>query len=595
MRYGYRAKVFLATFSIAAIVVLLGATWLAVSLRRQTYARIERGLVSEARLASELLSRDPSVRSEAELQDEALSLGKDIDARVTLIANDGRVVGDSSQTAAALTRLENHGQRPEVLDARQHGIGIESRWSATLGVGMLYVAATVRHPSVAIVRLALPLTEIDRQLQTVWRAALYALAVSVIGALGMAWLASALLARRLRRLADTARRYAAEETALPVSDLGHVGDEIGTVARVLDDAMARIAQRAADAATDRARMEAILTSMEEGVIVVDADGRVQLVNPAAQRVLRANRETTGRHYLEFVRQPAVASQLDAALRGMVDAPADPVVIDGDGRAFVARAAPVPAAGAVLVLHDVTDLHRADQIRRDFVANVSHELRTPLTAIRGYVEALQDEPVEPNDRRTFLEIIVRHAQRMEALATDLLRLARLEAGQDPPAAEPCRVKDLFAATVVDLQSKIDEKRQSVDIDVDADAAIVEADPHHLQDAVKNLLENAVIYSPPGTCITLAARRVHDRILLTVADEGPGIRPDALTRVFERFYRVDRGRSRDSGGTGLGLAIVKHLVEGMHGSVTAGNRPTGGAIFTIDLSVRRHVADLVSTRA
>jgi len=342
-------------------------------------------------------------------------------------------------------------------------------------------------------------------------------------------------------------------------------------------------------------MEAILTAMDEGVIVVDSDGRVQLVNPAAQRLLRANRDTAGRHYLEFVRQPAIASQLDAALGGGVDAPAPPVVIGEDGRAFVARAAPVPTAGAVLVLHDVTDLHRADQIRRDFVANVSHELRTPLTAIRGYVEALQDEPVASNDRRTFLEIIARHTQRMEALATDLLRLARLEAGQDPPSAQPCRVSDLFAVTVADLQPKIDERRQSVEITVEAEAVIVEADPHQLQDAVKNLLENAVIYSPPAACIILAAQRVHDRILLTVADEGPGIPPDALARVFERFYRVDRGRSRDSGGTGLGLAIVKHLVEGMHGSVTAGNRPTGGAIFTIDLPVQRHVAGAASTPA
>ena len=313
MRYRYRAKVFVATFSIAAVVVLLGATWLAISLRRQTYARIERGLVSEATLASELLSHDVSVRSDAELQEEALSLGRDIDARVTLIAPDGRVVGDSSQTAASVTRLENHGHRPEVVDARQHGIGIESRSSATLGVGMLYVAATVHHPSVAIVRLALPLTEIDRQLRTIWRAALYALAVSVLGAVAMAWIASSLLARRLSRLADSARRYAGGDAALPVT-LRHDDDEIGTVARVLDDAMARIAQRAADAANDRARMEAILAAMDEAVIVVDATGRVQLVNPAAGRLLRISEAAIGRHYLEFVRQPAIASQLDGSRR-----------------------------------------------------------------------------------------------------------------------------------------------------------------------------------------------------------------------------------------------------------------------------------------
>lgn len=582
MRGGYRTKIFLATFSVAATVLLLASTLIAVSLRRQTYDRIERGLVSEARLAAELLSHRTAASSSAELQNEARALARDIDARVTLIAADGRVVSDSSQDDAGLAQLENHGSRPEVVDARQLGVGIASRFSATLGIDMLYVAAAVRHPSIATVRLALPLTEIERQLWTIWRAALYALAFSIFGAFAMAWIASSFLVRRLNRLATGARRYAAGDVPAPPAD--YEDDEIGAVAKVLDEAVRRLGERAADLARDQARTEAILAGMVEGVVVIDADERVQLVNAAARRMLRIEGEVTGRHYLECVRHPAVVSQLEAAKKSDAQPGAEPSVVQEGARVFVARAAPVASVsgrGAVLGLHDITDLHRADQIRRDFVANVSHELRTPLTAIRGYVEALRDEPADPDERRKFLEIISRHTARMERLAKDLLRLARLEAGQEPAEYSPCCVDDVFAGVVADLRPNMEQKQQRVELRIDPSVGIIAADPHQLHDALGNLVENAVIYSPAGGVITLAARREHDHIVITVSDEGPGIPPSDLSRVFERFYRVDKARSHESGGTGLGLAIVKHIVERMEGSVRADNRTNGGAVFTIQL--------------
>jgi two-component system phosphate regulon sensor histidine kinase PhoR len=233
-----------------------------------------------------------------------------------------------------------------------------------------------------------------------------------------------------------------------------------------------------------------------------------------------------------------------------------------------------------VLHDITELRRADQIRRDFVANVSHELRTPLTAIRGYVEALGDSTI-PDEGRRFLEIIARHTARMERLVNDLLRLARLEAGQELPDYSSCHVESLINAVVADLQPAIEARRQRVEIRVDAAVTTIVGDPAQLHDALRNLIENATIYSRENGAIFIEARRQGDRFVLTVADEGPGIPPADVSRVFERFYRVDKARSRDSGGTGLGLAIVKHLVERMAGSVEAANRERGGAIFTIRL--------------
>jgi signal transduction histidine kinase len=255
--------------------------------------------------------------------------------------------------------------------------------------------------------------------------------------------------------------------------------------------------------------------------------------------------------------------------------------------FIARSAPVavgPTLGGVLVLHDITDLRKTDQIRRDFVANVSHELRTPLTAVRGYVEALMDGVGDSTQERTFLETIARHTGRMERLVSDLLRLARLDAGQEPAERVSCDLASLITGVENDLESTVESRAQHIVIDLAVDAAAVIADPAKLHDVLRNLLENATNYSPEGGTITIASRRVNNRIVISVADEGPGIPIPDLPRVFERFYRVEESRARDRrdpGGTGLGLAIVKHLVELQGGTATAANRPGGGAIISVEL--------------
>jgi signal transduction histidine kinase len=237
-------------------------------------------------------------------------------------------------------------------------------------------------------------------------------------------------------------------------------------------------------------------------------------------------------------------------------------------------------GAVLVLHDITDLRRADQIRRDFVANVSHELRTPLTAIRGYVEALLDDRSNAEDTNRFLEIIARHSARMERLVTDLLRLARLDARQEALELSSCDLQQLFNNVVLDVAPTVEAKRQHVTSTVEPDACRITADSGKLHDVLRNLVENAVNYSPEHATIHLEAARRNGIVSITVSDSGPGIPPDDLSRVFERFYRVDKSRSRP-GGTGLGLAIVKHLVELHGGQAAAENRPEGGARFVITL--------------
>jgi two-component system phosphate regulon sensor histidine kinase PhoR len=585
----FRTKVFVASLAAAVVTVAVATALVAWSVRRQTADRIERQLVAEARLAAELLARGGPLGGPAAIDDEADAIAALIGARVTLIAPDGRVVGDSAEDGAALAALENHGSRPEILEARARGLGVSRRHSTTIQTDMLYVAVPVAAPvaPVTYVRLALPLTEVQQQLGLVARAALTAMGVGLLAALALAWGMSALLAGRVKAIAAVARRYAAGDLSSPAGDYG--ADEIGTVAHVLDGSVRELGRRLVELAKDRALMEAILSGMVEGLLVVDAAGRVQLANAAARGMLGLDDRVGSRHYLEIVRHPAVSAQIAAALEGQ-EPPAAEVILNRDpDRSFLARASPVRAPGApgaVLVLHDVTDLKRADRIRRDFVANVSHELRTPLTAIRGYVEALVDESgreESSESNRRFLDVIQRHAARMERLVRDLLRLARLDAGQELLDVADCSTAGLFADVQSEVVPLIDARRDRLTFRVAPGAETVCGDPAKLHDILRNLVENAVHHTPDGTVIDLSAERNGGTTRLRVADSGPGISEADRQRVFERFYRVDKARARGAqeGGTGLGLAIVKHLV-GLHGgTVEASNRPEGGAVFTVTL--------------
>jgi two-component system phosphate regulon sensor histidine kinase PhoR len=394
-----------------------------------------------------------------------------------------------------------------------------------------------------------------------------------------AWLSSRRLAVRVRTIAALARQYASGEISPASFDFG--ADETGEAARALDVTVHALGARVVELLRDRAQMEAVLSGMVEGVLVVDQQGRIQLVNRAAQTMLHVDPSAIGRLYLEVIRHPDISSQLTAALRGERVVPRE-LALARDPSILMTRAAPVAGvrAGAVLVLHDISDLRSADQVRRDFVANVSHELRTPLTAIRGYVEALLDDPEDRKQTAEFLEIIARQAARMERLVTDLLRLARLDAKQEPLEMTSCVLERTFHTVVADLAPLIEAKHQRVTVAVTDDAATVQADAAKLHDVVRNLVENAINYSTEGATVELAAHRRDGAVEIVVADSGPGIPPADLARVFERFYRVDKSRARP-GGTGLGLAIVRHLVELHGGTVKAENGTSGGARFTVSL--------------
>ncbi len=414
-----------------------------------------------------------------------------------------------------------------------------------------------------------------------------AFAAGVLSAVAAVWMYRSTVAGRdndrVAAILSVARRYLLGDLSRPAPDYGD--DDLGSVARAMDQAVQELGRRVDGLTRDRARMEAILSSMIEGVLVVDEQGRLQLVNEAARRILKLERESLNRSYVEAIRHPGIVDHIARALAGDETEGLELSVTRDSTRTLVARVTPVVAAGrgAVLVMHDITDLRKADLVRRDFVANVSHELRTPLTAIKGYAEALLDDTDDADAREKFLDIIHRHATRMERLVKDLLRLARLDAGQEGVELVPCDVEGLLKGIANDFEPTAAQKQQSIDTRVAPEAATLVTDAAKLHDIARNLIENAVNYTPDGGAIDVRAAVANGRFQLTVSDTGHGIAPDDLARVFERFYRVDKSRTRP-GGTGLGLSIVKHLVQVLDGEVTASNQQGGGALFTVTLPIR-----------
>lgn len=565
---------------VASAMALAASTALiTTSLRRNMVAEIEGSLLRQVRLAAELLSDRGTL---ANPDAEAAVISRLIDSRVTFIRADGVVIGDSEVDAAALDSVDNHLMREEVQEALKIGTGAAVRQSRTTGEETMYAAAAVRNGPVAFVRVGLPLTSVQEHLATTRQLAWGGLAAGLVAALLLTWATSAWLSRRVQAIAALSARYREGDFTRPTTDFGR--DEIGTVARVLDETARQLGSRLTEVARERAHMDAVLQGMVEGAVLVNRHGKLVISNPAVRMMLRLPDNAEGRHFLEVVRHPEVAAQLSTALTGARPAPAEVQLDSQSRRSFVARAVPVDAdrdGGAVLVLHDVTELRQADLVRRDFVANVSHELRTPLTAIRGYVEALLDAPGDPAQADKFLGIIARHAARMDRLVTDLLRLARLDARQE--AIQPVRtsVAALLTNVVSEMDTAIQTRRLNVRTSVAPDAEDAYGDPAKLHDVLRNLLENAINYSPEDGEITITSARDGRAVEIVVSDRGPGIPAADLPRIFERFYRVDRSRTRDPGGTGLGLSIVKHLVELHGGRVSARNRDGGGTSVVVRL--------------
>jgi len=558
------------------VVTLLLGYFLGNQLKSTFEAEIENQLYRSASLAKDYIR----VHSDADSVDLASAVSKLLDVRVTLMASDGRVLGDSQVAPPGLADMDNHSNRPEFVHARREGRGASIRRSATLGVSFIYVAVGLDDGSV--LRLAMPLSSVDILLSGLRRHLALAMLVGVGVSLLFGYMVYAVVSRPLHKVAEASNQlaYGNLDSEMPVvgdSDLATVGSSLNAMARTLRRKMAELE-------ADKHRTEAVIAAMSSGVVVFDHAARVVLANSSIQTLLELQGAAAGRLPMELVRHPSIESAVRMALEGK-----DPPAIElttGRDRILLAKAAPVRALSgdvelAVMVFHDLTEIRRVERMRKDFVANASHEFKTPLTSIRGYAETLLS--VEPGDRdvvREFLEAINRNSILLQALVDDLLVLSSLES-EVPPSKERF---DLREAIEQQMQAKSQlTSAHNLQAVLECPAMEIEADRSRLMRALSNLLDNAIHYNRPGGTVRVSVTPSGRHIRIDVADTGNGVPPAELGRIFERFYRVDKSRTRDSGGTGLGLAIARHAVESMGGTLSVTSKVGVGSTFMIQLPV------------
>jgi two-component system phosphate regulon sensor histidine kinase PhoR len=572
--------------AVAAAAAALGVVLLVAGPGLEARARDEAfaALVAEARLMARVVA-DHLVGPEAgQALDAAVDAAAiDVRARVTIVASDGVVLADSTLSGADLAQIANHGDRPEVQAAFRGEVGRSERRSASVGADLLYAAVPIRRDGavVGVARVSRGLESVDEQARELWWAAAQALGFALL-ATGLLTLGlSVSLARSLREIVATARELARGNLAARVP-VGRA-DELGELARIINSSADQLQTRMAEIARDRGRTEAILSAMEDGVLAVDHRGTVVVANPSLARALDLS-SPVGRHYTEAIRHPAVGMLIEDVRNGAAVRRAEVTPVHGHGT-FSVTAVPFPGEigspdGVVLTFNDTTEQRRLEQVRRDFVANASHELRTPLTAIRGYVEALEDGAVEdPETAQLFLGKISTHAERMSALVADLLELGRLESGVLVPSWRKASAAGVAEEVVTSFAGLATWRHLALER-LDRGAPEVVTDPEWLRRLIENLVDNAIKYTPAGGRVQVISGPGGDGgAVIDVIDNGPGIAAEHRARIFERFYRVDKSRSRDVGGTGLGLSIVKHLAESLGATVSVDSAIGRGTCFTV----------------
>ena len=526
-----------------------------VLLRRHLETEIASELEREAHLVATLAPTDSTRWPEF-----AALVGGRLGRRVTLIDPEGHVRGDTEFGRAALARLENHRTRPEVRAVLDSGraVGMNERLSASTNEPQLYVAIKDGPPGLAVVRVSTTLAVVDAQIHAVQRAVAGAGVLMLLAAALVAWMLARVLARPLLRIADAARDIAAGRQAdfpdVHVPELAHQVDALRAMHHELE-------RRFDELRREREESRTLVEALSDGVLAADRRGIIVSTNAAARRLLGYGEAETLPPLGELFHDRPHRTLMREVLAGAV---VEGRELDLGGRTVVVSARPLKDGGTLLVLSDVTDLRRLETIRRDFVANVSHELKTPLTAIAGYAETLAAE--SPGSQAGgFAQTIVENARRMQRLVDDLLDLSRIESGGWHPEPRAVDVETAAREAWAPFAERAADRR--VELETAMSAATIDADPEALRQIFTNLFDNAIRHTPAGGRIGVTAEVNGDDIRVRVSDTGSGIPADHLPRIFERFYRVDPGRSRQEGGTGLGLAIVKHLVEAHGGRVEA----------------------------
>jgi two-component system, OmpR family, phosphate regulon sensor histidine kinase PhoR len=560
--------------SYLAIIILLSVGFFLYSskmLRDFYISSLDKVMEQKTRILARLL---PWQESPGSLDDACRALANELGVRITVIAQDGTVIGDSDEAA---TRLENHGSRPEVIEALSRGTGTAVHYSSSVKHDLFYHAYRQTDGSrQRIVRVAVSFSEVENVTASLGRTLLAGVLLCSLLGLAVAYVFSRRVSNRINRLAEFSKSVAEGRFGQPV--LPRIGDdELDVLEQNLRDMSLKIRDNINELRSEKEKFDSILRCMVEGLVVIDPKGKVLLINEQARTMFAVTDEQIRNgSFLEISRSPAMHGILREVLAFDFSRNTYSKRISlGDGRWFRVNAVSLRngterPSGLILVLHDITEIQRLETVRSDFVANVSHELRTPLTAIRGYVETLlHNPPGDPADAKQFLTIIARHSERLSRLTEDLLTLSDLESGARKLTFKPVEAPQLVQRVLEVFWDRAAKKNVGLSYSLPLDLPVILGDYDRLQQLFINLVDNAVKYTSSGGSVTISGRHVdsgpHREMEIAVIDTGAGISEKDLPRLTERFYRVDKARSRELGGTGLGLAIVKHIVQAHGGEL------------------------------
>ncbi|MDD5128627.1 MAG: ATP-binding protein [Candidatus Omnitrophica bacterium] len=571
MRISFKLKLILSYFFLIFISLGFVAFFLDKNLEEKALQEIKTSLINESRLIESIISNNPAALNSPEYLDKiSKDLGSRIKSRITILNITGKVLADSEVSLQQALNLESHLGRPEVAKALKGKIGEEIRYSSTLKIDMLYLAVPIKENGVnaGILRLALPLTSVQKVLFAVRKTII----IGLFFTLGLAFVLASVLAKTLikpiNRIIYISSKFSQGDFSRRIFQSSN--DEIGLLAATLNKMAQDIEEKIREVATKNQHLEAIFNSMIEGVIVTDESSRVISINHAIESLFDAKGAAIeGKFFLEGIRNSEISELINNAMNSAKLISKEVTLIMPVQRVVQVNVSPIfqqdKVTGSVIVIHDITEIRRLETMRRDFVANVSHELKTPLTSIKGFVETLLEGAAEDRENRiNFLKIINNHVDRLSNLINDLLELSHIESKEIELLKNRFDLSSLVDEVVMGNKSQARKKGVEIKSDLPQGLEIL-ADSGKIEQVLVNLVNNAIKYNKDKGFVRIYSEQLADTIKIVVEDSGSGIPAKDIPRIFERFYRVDKARSRELGGTGLGLSIVKHIIELHSGSV------------------------------
>jgi two-component system phosphate regulon sensor histidine kinase PhoR len=560
---------------VLVIMVALGV-YLVNSTRNSQLDSLRSQLENEARLTAEAsLGGFLSTDQANDLDALAKRLGAEIEARITIIALDGTVLGDSEEEPSA---MENHANRPEVIDALALGVGQSTRYSTTLGQRMMYVAVPISYQGeiLGVARVSLPLTAVENAVRQVTVSIIIAMAVATALVILAAWLIARLTTRPIRKLTAASRRISSGKLGQKITV--EAKDEVGELAKAFNEMSARLKEVVEAISEDRARLATILDNMADGVIMTDTEGKIALANQAAEKLFKI-KETEDKPLIEAVRDHEVDELLKLCLK---TAQTQSVQYESgiSKRYLRAIALPITHSGVLLLFQDLTELRNLQTTRRELIGNISHEFRTPLAGIKAMVETLRGGAVDDKKAaRDFLTRIDSEVDRLTHMVAELTELSRIETGKAELKKEAVNLNDLAEEVITQLSPQAERQKLTLETELAARLPKVSADPVRVRQVITNLVHNAIKFTRSGGRITITTRRLEGSVVVAIADTGVGIPKEDLPHVFERFYKGDKARAGE--GTGMGLAIAKHVIEAHGGRIWVESEEGKGATFSFSL--------------